>query len=116
MFIPMQTFEGLQMTVYSLVEATQYLLQNGVDFVLTERFNQDVLEEYFGRQRSLGRFNDAPNLFQFGYNSNTLRMQRSVVPVKGNTRGAHSQKRKPSWTVVDDQPLKKRSSGKVSKK
>ena len=115
MFIPLQTYEGLQITVYSLVEATQYLLQSGVDFVLSERFNQDVLEEYFGRQRSLGRFNDSPNLFQFGYNSNTIRMQRSIVPVKGNTRGAHNQKRKPSWTVVEDQALKKRS-GKVSKK
>jgi len=35
----------------------------------------------------------------------------AVIPsasVKGNTKGAHSQKRKPSWEQVDEKPLKKR--------
>eukprot|EP00795_Rhopilema_esculentum_P010443 gene10443-19147_t len=73
-----------------------------------KKFNQDVLEEYFGRQRGLGRRNDNPSLYQFGYNDNIIRMQRSVVPVTGNTVGAHQQKRKPSWYIVDNQPLKKR--------
>ena len=93
----------------STIEATQVLLKSRCEFVLTERFNQDVLEEYFGRQRSLGHRNENPNLVQFGFNSNTIRIQRSVVPVKGNTRGAHPQKRLPSWEKVDDKPLKKRN-------
>ena len=109
MFISWQTFEGLQITVNSLIEATKYLLQNGMSFVLTERFNQDVLEEYFGRQRSLGRRNDNPTLIQFGYQSNTLRMQRSVVPATGNTRGANVRKCKVSWSKVDEEPLNKRA-------
>ena len=108
MFIPIKTYEGILITTHSLIESVKYLLGSGVKFVLSERFNQDVLEEYFGRQRSLGRFNDTPNLFQFGYNSNTIRMQRSVVTVEGNSKGAHSQKQKLSWSRVDNQPLKKR--------
>ena len=56
---------------------------------LSERFSQDVLEKHFGRHCSLGRRNDNPTIHQFGYQSNTLRMQRSVVPVIGNTKGAH---------------------------
>ena len=72
MFLSWQTFEGIQITVYSLIEATRYLLQNGVNFVLSEKFNQDVVEEYFGRHRSLGRRSDNPTIHQFGYNSNTL--------------------------------------------
>ena len=53
MFIWWQTHEGFQLTVYSVIEATQFLLQEGVEFVLTERFCQDSLEEYFGHQRKL---------------------------------------------------------------
>ena len=109
MFIPSQTYEGLCISVFSLVDTVKYLLQSGAEFVLTERFNQDVLEEYFGRQRSHGRYNTNPNINQFGYNSNTIRLQRSVVPVKGNTKGAHIQKRRPSWEVVDEEVLQKKS-------
>ena len=76
--------------------------------MLTERFCHDVVEEYFGRQRAHGRRNDNPNLYQFGYNDNTIRIQRTVTPVMGNTRGAHKGKRKPCWNNVDDTPLAKR--------
>ena len=107
-FISWQTYEGLQITVNSLIEATQFLLCSGMPFVLSERFNQDVLEEYFGRHRSLGRRSDNPGLCQFGYQSNTIRIQRSVAPVTGNTKGAHKQKRHVSWTQVDNEPLSKR--------
>ena len=100
------------MTTYSVIEATKFLLSKGMDFVLTNRFNQDVVEEYFGRQRSLGRRSDNPNLWQFGYNDNTIRMQRSVAPVTGNTEGRHVQKRKVSWKDVDNTLLKKKSKGK----
>ncbi len=79
-----------------------------MEFVLTEKFNQDVVEEYFGTQRSFGRRNDNLSMYQFGYNANTIRMQRSIAPVKGNTKRAHKQKRRVSWFTVDDQPLKKR--------
>ena len=109
MFISRPTHEGLQITMYSMIEATKYL-NNGLDFVLTNRFNQDVVEEYFGRQRSLGRRSDNPTIWQFGYQDNTIRMQRSVVPVTGNTKGGHKQKRKVSWYKVDDTPLNKRKS------
>ena len=51
MFISYQTYEGLQITVYSCIETVKCLLRQGMEFVLTERFNQDVAEEYFGRQR-----------------------------------------------------------------
>ena len=77
-------------------------------FVLTERFNQDVAEENFGSHRGVGRRNENPSLHQFGYDSNTLRMARSIVPMKGSTKGKYSQKRTVSWTNVDNTPLPKR--------
>ena len=47
MFISLQTHEGIQISVHSVTEATKYLLAQGMEFVLTERFNQDCVEEYF---------------------------------------------------------------------
>ena len=108
MSLSRQTYEGLQITVYSMIEVTKYLLSNGMQFVLTSRFNQDVVEEYFSRQRYLGRRNDNPDIRMLGYNDNTIRMQRSVAPVTGNTRGRHTKKRQVSWSVVDNTKLTKR--------
>ena len=65
MFISFQTFEGLKVKCHSLVECTQYLLRNGVDYVLSERFSQGALANYFGQQRSLGRRKDNPTLKDF---------------------------------------------------
>ena len=105
MFLSWQTYEGLKITSYSLIEATKFLLNQGFEFVLTERFCQDVVEEYFGQQCALGRRNDNPKLRQFGYNDNAIRTIRDVTVVMGNTRGAQKQKRKPSWYVVDNKKL-----------
>ena len=51
---------------------------------------------------------DNPSISQFGYNDNTIRVQRFVVPVTGNARGAHKSKRRVSWSVVDETPLPKK--------
>ena len=88
MFLSWKTYEGIKITVNSLIEATEFLFAEGFQYVLTERFCQDVVEEYFGRQRSQGRRNDNPNLYQFGYSDNAIRVQRIITPVMGNTRGA----------------------------
>ena len=50
MFISWQTYEGLQITTLAAIEAIKFLLSEGLDFVLTERFCQDPVEEYFGNQ------------------------------------------------------------------
>jgi hypothetical protein len=55
MFLSLQTFNGLKMSVRSLIAVTKFLLEQGFEFVLTERFCQDDLEEYFGYQRAQGR-------------------------------------------------------------
>ena len=49
--IPWQTYEGITTSIYSLSEVVTFLLENGVSSVLTEKFNQDRLEEYFEKHR-----------------------------------------------------------------
>ena len=45
MFLSQQTYEGLKISAYSYVEAIQFLLSKGFQYVLPERFMQDVLED-----------------------------------------------------------------------
>lgn len=106
MFLSWQTYEGLKITVHSVVEATKFLLNEGMEYVLTERFCQDPLEEYFGNQRKLGRRSDNPDMRQFGYNNNTIRVQHAVTCQSGNTRGRKDKNK--AWVNVSDDPVPKR--------
>ena len=86
MLISLQTYEGFKITVNSIIEAVQFLLQHEVSYVLTERFCQDPLENYFGHQRSLGARKDNPSLRDFGFNDNAIRNQNVFQPIVGNVR------------------------------
>lgn len=103
MFISWQTYEGLQVTVHSFKAVVKFLLENGVNYVLSERFCQDDLENYFGRQRSIGGRKSNPNVRDTGYNDNTIKSQYSVRPIAGNVRASSIQLNK-----IDDTPLPKR--------
>jgi hypothetical protein len=99
MFISQQTYEGLQITVHSTVETVKFLLSQGVDSVLTERFQQDPLEEYFGNQSQRGRRSDNPDASQLAYNDRALDVQRNIVPIKaGNTGKCSAEKSK--WNDI----------------
>ena len=93
MFIPLQSYEGILISANSLIECVQFLLNEGMEYVLTERFCQDPVEEYFGNQRKLGRRSDNPDLHQALYNDNTIRIQKEVSITSGNTRGRYDKKR-----------------------
>lgn len=108
-----ETLEGLKMTgivsdklliqfyfhsicsVYSFVEVSKYLLslKNGL-YILSERFNPDPLESFFGQQRARGGRSDNPNVRKFMYNTQAVRVQRSMaIGDAGNVR-----KRKTQWS------------------
>ena len=100
-FLSGKTYEGLQITTYSIIEVVKYLLEAGVEYVLTER--QDDLENYFGKQRAIGCRMDNPNLYSVGYNDNIIKFQFSVVPISGNVRS-----RGDKWNIISEGPLTKR--------
>ena len=91
--------------VYSFVELTEYLLGlPGVKYVLSEKFYQDPLESFFGKQRMRGGYNDNPNVQAFLKGTVSLRVQGSLAskPVRGNCMSREN------TLVVDDTPLPKR--------
>lgn len=106
MFLSWQTYEGLQITAHSAVEATNFLQGEGMEYVLTERFCQDSVEEYFGNQRKLGRRSDNPDMRTFGYNNNTIMVQRAVSCQSGNTRGRRD--RDKAWVNISNDPVPKK--------
>ena len=103
MFIWWQTYEGLQITVHSFKEVCKYLLHNGVKFVLSERFCQDDLENYFGRQRAIGSSKNNPSVKDVGYNDNTIKSQFLIRPITGKVRRDGNK-----FNVIDESPLPKR--------
>lgn len=102
--------------MHSFVEMTQYLLAKHSEdnlFLLSERFSQDPLENYFGKQRARGGRSDNPTIQRSLQNAGALRIQKSLAldPVRGNSR----KKRrlfdgKDELTVddIDNTPLPKR--------
>ena len=79
-----QSYEGLNITVNSIIEAVQFLLQHEINYILTERFCQDPFENCFGYQRSAGAQKDNPIIHDVGYNDNTIHSQKVYRPIAGN--------------------------------
>ena len=112
MFLSHQTYKGILITVKSTIEVVKYLIKDAkMPYVLTERFNQDPLEAYFGAQRMFGRRNNNPSAYQVGYNANAIRLLRSTNKVEGGNTNDRNKKSKRSWSIVDDQTLEKRKPG-----
>ena len=108
MFISQQAYKGVKTTVHALIEVVKFLLSEGCEFVLSERFCQDPLEDYLGHQKARGRFNDNPTLQAFGYNDLTIATQRGSSPIiRGNVSRRHDGK-KSKWYAVSEEPLSKR--------
>ena len=78
------------------------MTEDGVSYVLSERFCQDYLENCFGRQWAIGRRRDNPNVWDVGYNDNTIKSQYSVCVIAGNVRCDNK------WNHISTSPLKKR--------
>ena len=113
MFLSIQTYNGLKISIYSHIEAIQFLLAEGFQYVISKRFMQDILEDYFGHQRAKGGRSDNPSAKEFGYNDLTIAAQRDIAPVlRGNAKGRYV---KQKWNVVSDEPVKRRKKPKKPK-
>ena len=91
----------------SFLDVSKYLLSYpGVKAVFSERFNQDLLESFFGKQRSHGGHCDNPTVKDFLYNTTSLWLQGALAkgPVGGNCRRRNSEQAE----LINNAPLTKR--------
>ena len=95
--------------VRPFLEFVPHVLElHGVDHFLSDKPNQDPVEEHFGRIRSRGGGNDTPTLEQYGYMNQKVIVAKSemIQVTKGNTRGRVKENIKVD--VHDERQLPKR--------
>ena len=85
--------------------------------MLTKRFCQDDVKEYFGYQRAQGRRSDNPTAADYGYKDLKIATLRDIAPqsIEGNVSERHSSKRV-KWCNVSEEPLPKKKKKKLVKK
>ena len=103
MFLSIPTYNGIRISISSLKEIVPFLLKNGFEYVLSEKFCQDDLENYFGRQRAIGRRKDNPSVRDTMYNDNIIKTQYDVKPIAGSNCRSNLDN-----SEIPDTPLKKR--------
>ena len=110
MQLSQQTLDGFKISIRSIVDCVRILLGEGAQFVLTQVFNQDILEQHFGHYRHKGGLCNAPTVDNIRHTMTSLRVIRSaaLAPLRGNiTRLNRSQE-----DAEDPIPRKKSRSGK----
>ena len=100
-------------TVLSFVEIVKELLSDcnlQQCYILSGKFNQDLLENFFGKVRQSGGWSGNPSANTVEDATNSIRLQTSSV--MGEVRGTPTVRRRLLSTVepmTDDTPLPKRS-------
>lgn len=83
----------------------------GVSFFLSDKLNQDPLENFFGCVRQRGGVNDNPTIHEAMQSTQTLRVINLIkmdACVRGNCRGRSKRKRFAFEEADIHQPLPKR--------
>lgn len=96
----------------SFLELVPIILQiPGVSFFLSDKLNQDPLENFFGCIRQHGGVNDNPTIFEAMKSTQTLRVINSIkldASIRGNCRGRSKRKRFSYEEDDIEMPLPKR--------
>ncbi|XP_071855159.1 uncharacterized protein [Apostichopus japonicus] len=101
------TLAGCHIAVHSFTEITKLLLaMDGVNFFLSDKLNQDPVEEFFSKQRSAGGHHDNPSAEQFGHH---LMKNIAAGSHAAASRRANVRREQPSKDISDEPlPKKKR--------
>ena len=101
MFLSLPTYNGIKISISSLKEIIPHLLANGFDFILTEKFCQDDIKNYFGRQRAIGHCKDNPTAKDSLQNDTIIKSQFDTQPIAGKRKAEFDPNH------IPDTPLKK---------
>ena len=114
MLLSNETREGLRITVHSFVTIVRELLQDPKlkgKYLLSERFSQDPLENFFGRVRQAGERNTNPNVKMMEEATDVLCLQASSAldSVRNNSTLKKRLQFQDDKDVLDTVPLTKRN-------
>ena len=98
----------LLISVNSFTKLGKVLLRiPGVEYLLSDRFNQDPLEMYFSKQRSAGGTSDNPTAEQFGHNMMAFHVSRSCTKASKRGNCQKNTEGDKECLLVDNTPLPK---------
>lgn len=105
MFISEATFEGVEITVGGIIGAIIFLLSKGMKYVNARTFDQDCLEQYFGKVRAGLGGGTNPNVKR----ALELQNKLSIAGETGSRKGfsGNTQTVNKSFAITDE-PLEKR--------
>jgi len=105
MLLSPQTRKGIEITIRGFIGAVKYLLSVGVKYVMAAIFNQDRIEQNFGKQRAACGGGRNPTVHQYMHNQNSIYLQRKL---RLKRKGANTEADDDEESKLDDTPLPKR--------
>jgi hypothetical protein len=114
-FLTPETSVGLRITIISILKLSKILLEDGFDFVLTAKMNQDPLEKMFGISRHCAGQNDHPSAITFLQLYKLLPLYAAIRPPKTGNCTVNIDEGKTIITIKEIQKLKHASDEKVKK-
>ncbi|KAJ1528910.1 hypothetical protein ONE63_007279 [Megalurothrips usitatus] len=112
MLLARATLDGIEITINAFIRATQYMLKEEKAYFINARvYNQDPLEQYFGKQRASLGGKSNPNSEESFFTDRRISNHRNynVRKRSGNTQAENRQ------MEVSDEPLPKRKRGAIKK-
>ena len=112
-FITEATFAGLERTIEGFTGSSRFLFREGEAsgkpvIISSKKYQQDDIEHYFGRQRTLCGGNRHPDVDEALHNGNKLHAQK-VLAVRGRKKGNCQRKMDPVRLEEISGPIPKRS-------
>uniref|UniRef100_A0A7M5WKZ1 Uncharacterized protein n=1 Tax=Clytia hemisphaerica TaxID=252671 RepID=A0A7M5WKZ1_9CNID len=91
--ISLKTLDGIRMTVHSYCEMVPELLKlDGVDMFLSDKLNQDPVEEQFAKHRASSVENPQLEWYMMTERKLIVAKSKMVVAINGNFRGRTKRK------------------------
>ncbi|KAH3859782.1 hypothetical protein DPMN_102605 [Dreissena polymorpha] len=105
MLLSYQTLEGIKLAIHAISSCVKFLLEEGADYVLTNRFNQDPLEQHFGHYRLKCGSNRNPSVYEV---RNVLRTIRAVNSQAIGTKRGNTQRDPVDVQTIDNAKISRR--------
>ena len=107
----MSHFHVIFVLVHGFVDfVKEILMEDGVDYFLSDKLNQDVIEEHFGRNRGAIGGSDNPTLEQYSMTERKLQVAKDdlIRVLHGNNRGRNDKAIKLVPSLEPALPLRKK--------
>ncbi|KAJ1528931.1 hypothetical protein ONE63_007300 [Megalurothrips usitatus] len=106
--LPHQTQLGIEMSTRAFMGTVTYLIKHGVTFINARVFQQDPLEQNFGKQRMAGGGSNNPNVAQYFFKQRNISTIGQLAAAKRKSAGNTEVVDEGTDNGINAEPLLKR--------